>query len=184
MFSASMYDEVQLTTRRTVKGAIIVMNIELDATDRHLLSLLQQDARLPNKQLAESIGVAQSTCSSRMRRLEAVGAISGYHAAVEPRALGIGLQAMVRVTLIRHTNEEIGRFWEHIRTVPEVVNTFHMTGDTDFMVQVAVRDSEHLQEVATTTITSWPEVGRIRTAIIFGSRPRHFLPDLVQTAHA
>jgi DNA-binding Lrp family transcriptional regulator len=119
-----------------------------------------------------------------MRRLEAVGAISGYHAAVEPRALGIGLQAMVRVTLIRHTNEEIGRFWEHIRTVPEVVNTFHMTGDTDFMVQVAVRDSEHLQEVATTTITSWPEVGRIRTAIIFGSRPRHFLPDLVQTAHA
>ncbi len=173
-----MYDELQFSTTGTVKGALFRMNIELDATDRHLLSLLQHDARLPNRQLAESIGVAQSTCSSRMRRLEAVGAITGYHAAVDPHAFGIGLQAMVRVTLIRHTNEEIERFWEHIQTVPEVVNTFHMTGDTDFMVQVAVRDSEHLQEVATTTITSWPEVGRIRTAIIFGSRQRHVLPDL------
>ena len=85
---------------------------------------------------------------------------------------------MVRVTLIRHTNEEIERFWDHIRTVPEVVNTFHMTGDTDFLVQVAVRDSDHLQDVATTTITSWPEVGRIRTAIIFGSRQRYILPNL------
>ena len=173
-----MYDELQVSTTRTAKDTLIVTYIELDATDRHLLALLQQDARTPNKQLAETIGVAQSTCSSRMRRLEAVGAISGYHAAVEPRAFGIGLQAMVRVTLIRHTNEEIERFWEHIQTVPEVVNTFHMTGDTDFMVQVAVRDSEHLQEVATTTITSWPEVGRIRTAIIFGSRQRYALPDL------
>jgi DNA-binding Lrp family transcriptional regulator len=178
MFMPSMYDELQRSTIRTEKDAITVTTIELDAIDRHLLVLLQQDARVPNKQLAEAIGVAQSTCSSRMRRLERAGVINGYHASVEPSALGIGLQAMVRVTLIRHTNEEIDRFWEHIRSVPEVLTTFHMTGDTDFLVQVAVRDSNHLQDVATTTITSWPEVGRIRTAIIFGSRRRHALPDL------
>ncbi len=140
--------------------------------------LLQDDARAPNKHLAAELGVAQSTCSSRMRRLEAIGAIEGYHASVDPPALGIGLHAMVRVTLIRHTNAKIGRFWEHIGSVPEVVNTFHMTGDTDFLVEVAVRDSNHLQEIATTTITSWPEVGRIRTSIIFESRQRHSLPDL------
>ena len=156
----------------------MAMQIELDAIDRRLLMLLQQDARMPNKQLAVELGIAQSTCSARMRRLELRGVIGGYHASVEPRALGIGLHAMVRVTLIRHTNEEIDRFWHHIDSVPEVVNTFHMTGDTDFLVQVAVRDSNHLQDLATTTITSWPEVGRIRTAIIFGSRQRHRLPDL------
>jgi DNA-binding Lrp family transcriptional regulator len=163
-----------------VKDAEIMMKFELDATDRQLLALIQNNARLPNKQLAEAVGVAQSTCSSRLRRLEEIGAITGYHASVEPSALGIGLHAMVRVTLIRHTNEEIERFWEHIASVPEVITTFHMTGDTDFLVQVAVRDSDHLQDVATTTITSWPEVGRIRTAIIFGSRQRHSLPDLLR----
>lgn len=173
-----MYDETQHVTTDTAKDAKTMMNFELDAIDRRLVMLLQQDARMPNKQLAEELGVAQSTCSARMRRLESIGAISGYHASIEPSALGIGLHAMVRVTLIRHTNEEIRRFWEHIESVPEVVNTFHMTGDTDFLVQVAVRDSNHLQDLATTTITSWPEVGRIRTAIIFGSRERHRLPDL------
>jgi DNA-binding Lrp family transcriptional regulator len=175
-----MYDESQLSTSRSVEGAKVMNRIELDAIDRQLLMLLQQDARMPNKQLAVALGIAQSTCSARMRRLESRGVIGGYHAAVEPSALGIGLHAMVRVTLIRHTNEEIDRFWEHVDSVPEVVNTFHMTGDTDFLVQVAVRDSNHLQELATTTITSWPEVGRIRTAIIFGSRQRHRLPDLFE----
>jgi DNA-binding Lrp family transcriptional regulator len=175
-----MYDVVQWTHSKTGEGANTVLNIELDAIDRRLLMILQQNARLTNKQLAAQLGVAQSTCSARMRRLESIGAVSGYHAAVDPTALGIGLHAMVRVTLIRHTNEEIGRFWEHIESVPEVVNTFHMTGDTYFLVQVAVRDSHHLQDLATTTITSWPEVGRIRTAIIFGSRQRHSLPDLTQ----
>jgi len=173
-----MYDEVRQLAIPTAKDAKYMRYLELDTTDRHLLMLLQQDARLPNKQLAAELGIAQSTCSARMRRLELIGAISGYHASVEPRALGVGLHAMVRVTLVRHTNEEIERFWEHIESVPEVVNTFHMTGDTDFLVQVAVRDSNHLQDLATTTITSWPEVGRIRTAIIFGSRQRHSLPDL------
>ena len=173
-----MYDEVRQLAIPTAKDAKYMRYLELDTTDRRLLMLLQQDARLPNKQLAAELGIAQSTCSARMRRLELIGAISGYHASVEPRALGVGLHAMVRVTLVRHTNEEIERFWEHIESVPEVVNTFHMTGDTDFLVQVAVRDSNHLQDLATTTITSWPEVGRIRTAIIFGSRQRHSLPDL------
>ena len=112
---------------------------ELDATDLRLLELLQNDARMPNKQLAAAIGVAQSTCSARMRRLESIGAIEGYHAAV---------------------------------------NVFHMTGDTDFLVQVAVRDSNHLQELTTDTFTVWPEVGRIRTAVAFSYKQRHRLPNV------
>ncbi len=151
---------------------------ELDSTDRRLLTLLQENARLSNKQLATSVGIAQSTCSARVRRLEEIGAIEGYHAAVSPAALGVGLHAMVRVTLIRHTNKEIDDFWAHIHSVPEVVSTFHMTGDTDFLVQVAVRDSNHLQRLATTTFTTWPEVGRLRTSVVFSYRERHGLPDL------
>lgn len=152
---------------------------ELDSIDRALIALLQKDARLSNKQLAASLGVAQSTCSIRMRRLEADGAIEGYHAAVNPSTLGIGLHAMVRITLTRHANQEIDSFWDHIGSVPEVVSTFHMTGDTDFLVQVAVRDADHLQELTTSAFTSWPEVGRIRTAVVFRFRHRHGLPDLI-----
>lgn len=162
----------------TLISAVITMYSELDAIDRKLLALLQHDARLSNKQLAASLGIAQSTCSTRMRRLEAIGAIRGYHASVHPEALGVGLHAIIAVTLIRHTNKEIGDFWAHTRSVPEVVNTYHVTGDTDFLVQVATRDSNHLQELATTTFTAWPEVGRIRTAVVFQLEESHNLPDL------
>lgn len=133
---------------------------------------------MPNKRLATAVGIAQSTCSARLRRLEAIGAVEGYHAAVNPAAFGVGLHAMVRVTLIRHTNKEIDDFWNHIASVEEVVSTFHMTGDTDFLVQVAVRDSNHLQTLTTTTFTAWPEVGRIRTAVAFSYKQRHSMPNV------
>ncbi|RPH55785.1 Lrp/AsnC family transcriptional regulator, partial [bacterium] len=72
---------------------------ELDRTDCEILAALQKNARLPNKELAERLGIAQSTCLERVRRMVEEGILQGFHARVDPKAMGIGLQAMVVIRL-------------------------------------------------------------------------------------
>lgn len=90
------------------------------------------------------MGLAQSTCSERIRRLEEGGVICGVHAAVDPAALGIGMQAFVAVRLRRPGSGEVdtARAFDQ----PEVVGVFHVTGATDFVLHVVVMDAAHLGE--------------------------------------
>ncbi len=151
---------------------------ELDRTDRELVHLLQNDARRSNKELASTVGIAPSTCSERVRRLEEEGVFSGFHAEVVPEVLGIGLQAMIAVRLRRHGGEEVERFKGHAQALPEVVAFSHVTGTTDFVVQVVVRDAEHLRHLAVRSFSSWPEVAHIETSLIFEHIRKAVLPDL------
>ena len=84
----------------------------LDRTDRAIAQLLQENARLSNKEIAATVGVAQSTCSERIRRLENSGVFKGFHADVDPGVLGVGLQAMIAVRLHRHETTQVERSCE------------------------------------------------------------------------
>lgn len=150
----------------------------LDRTDRAIIALLQDNARLSNKELAAGAGIAPSTCSERMRRLEAVGVFSGFHAAVDPRVLGIGLQAMIAVRLRRHAAEEVEAFGLHARALPEVISLSHVTGPNDFLVRVVVRDADHLRDLAVSGFTTMREVDHIETSLIFEHNEKGTLPDL------
>lgn len=150
----------------------------LDRTDRAIIALLQDNARLSNKELAAGAGIAPSTCSERMRRLETAGVFSGFHAAVDPRALGIGLQAMIAVRLRRHSAEEVEAFELHAEALPEVISLSHVTGPNDFLIRVVVRDADHLRQLAVSGFTTMREVDHIETALIFEHREKGTLPDL------
>ena len=149
----------------------------LDRTDRELVHLLQQDARRSNKELAASVGIAESTCSMRLRRLEHEGVVVAHRAEIDPRALGIGLQAMVAVRLLRHTNDAIDEFWGHVATLPEAAGVFHLTGSNDFLIHLMLADADHLRAITSTVLASWPEVARLETSVIFEHR-RSLVPDL------
>ena len=151
---------------------------ELDRTDRRIVAFLQEDARRSNKELAAAAGIAPSTCSERVRRLEDEGVISGYHADVAAAALGIGLRALVAIRLRRHAADEVGRFREHALEMAEVIGLWHVTGANDFLVQVVVRDAEHLRDLAVTGFTTLPEVAHIETSLIFEHIGKAGLPDL------
>jgi len=142
-------------------------NPYLDRTDRAIVGLLQKDARLSNKEIASRVGIAQSTCSERVRRLERTGVFEGFHADVDLRQLGVGLQAMIAVRLQRHETSQVGRFREYAERLPEVVAFYHMAGTDDFLVHVVVRDSDHLRDIAMGAFTAQPEVTHIETSIIF-----------------
>jgi DNA-binding Lrp family transcriptional regulator len=151
----------------------------LDRTDREIVRLLQDDARRSNKELAAATGIAPSTCSERVKRLEAEGVLTGSHATVDPRALGIGLRAMVAIRLSRHAASEVDRFRDHALAMPEVIGWSHVTGANDFLVHVVVRDAEHLRQLAVTGFTSMPEVAHIETALVFEHVDKPALPDLL-----
>ena len=149
----------------------------LDRTDRAIVALLQENARLSNKEIAGRVGIAQSTCSERIRRLEQAGVFRGFHADVHPAAVGVGLQAMIAVRLHRHETTQVARFRQYAEQLPEVVAFYHMAGSNDFLVHVVVRDSDHLRDIAMGAFTSQPEVTHIETSIIFEHTRFLRLPD-------
>ena len=142
----------------------------LDRTDRLILALLQNNARLSNKELAARLGVAPSTALERTRRLEREGVLAGYHAEVDLAASGTPLQALVSVTLRRHQRPLVEAFEAHALALPEVVQVFHTTGKSDFLVHVAVENPEHLRQLALEGFTDREEVARIETALLFEHR--------------
>ena len=150
----------------------------LDRTDRTIVALMQDNARRSNKELAAAVGIAASTCSERVRRLEDAGVLRGYTADVDPAALGIGMRAMLAVRLRRHRASEVDTFRDHVLAMPEVMEVSHVTGGNDFLVQVAVRDAAHLRDLAVSGFTSLPEVAHIETSLVFDHVAKLALPDL------
>lgn len=139
----------------------------LDRIDYGIVTALQNNARLSNKELAALVGLSPSTCLERVRKLRASGVLRGFHADVDPAALGIGLQALIAVRLQQHTRQLVEGFRAHALALPEVVAVYHVAGVTDFLVHVAVRDSDHLRNLAMDAFTSRPEVAQIETSLIF-----------------
>lgn len=154
------------------------MKIELDRIDFQILTLLQKDARHSNKELASTVGLAPSSCLARVQRLKESGTLRGFHAEVDPEALGIGLQSLIAVQLQKHSRPVVKAFWKHLLGLPEVLAVFHVTGEYDFQVHVAVRDAHHLRDLALDAFTTRPEVSRIATSLIFESARKTELPRL------
>ena len=148
----------------------------MDPTDIQIIRWLRKNARMSNKELAAKVGMAPSSCLERVRRLRLSRVLTGYHADVDPNAIGIGLQAMVAVRLTRHARSEVESFQRHLDTLPEVVTIFHVAGANDYLVHVAVSDSAHLRELALSAFTERPEVDHIETQLIFQHSRNHDLP--------
>ena len=114
---------------------------DLDDIDRRIVHELARDARLPNNALADRVGIAPSTCLGRVRALRERGVIRGYHADVDPAALGRPLQAMIAVRLQSHARGRIRAFVAEVAGLPEVLNVFFLAGKDDFLLHVAAVDT-------------------------------------------
>lgn len=117
--------------------------LPLDRTDLRLLALLQTQGRAPNSDIAAQVNLSPSACLRRIQRLEAAGVIDGYAARVNPQAVGLGLQAFVRVQLEKHGPASVDRFADNVQQWDEVITCHALTGDMDYLLHVAVRDLDH-----------------------------------------
>jgi len=114
-----------------------------DRIDLAILGVLQQEGRLTNAELAERVNLSASACLRRVQRLESDGVIGGYAARVTPAAVGLGLQAFVRVQLRSHDAAAVQNFVERVAAWDDVVACHALTGDMDYLLQVVVEDLEH-----------------------------------------
>ena len=139
----------------------------LDDVDRILVNALQEDGRMPNARLAELAGIAPSTCVARVRSLVDRGIISGFSATIEPAALGLGLEALIIVGIRSGARKHIVEFSDEMRTLPEVVQIFFLGGSEDFIVHVAVPDSNRLRDFVIERLSANPVVATTRTSLVF-----------------
>jgi DNA-binding Lrp family transcriptional regulator len=139
---------------------------ELDSVDRALLHELQKDARQTNKALAERVGVAPSTCLERIRELRTRGVITGFRAEVDPAAIGRPMEAILSIQQRGSHREATERLLENGAGLPETVRVMALTGTTDFIIHVAVRDMNHLRDLVWGLIER-REVGRVQSSLVF-----------------
>ena len=149
----------------------------MDRIDFEILRHLQNDGRISNKSLAAKVNLAPSTCFERVKQLHAEGVINGVHADVQTKVMGIGLEAIYFVELAKHSRELVENFQIEIRQMPEVRSLYLVSGQYDFIVHVAVRDTEHLRNLALDAFTIRPEVTRIETVLIFDHSRNFKLPN-------
>lgn len=148
---------------------------QIDDVDRRILNALHADARIPNNALADVVGIAQSTCHGRLRRLQDIGVIRGFYTDVDPAAVGRPLQAMIAVSLQSNARGRIRHFIAEIRTLPQVIDVYFLAGADDFIIHVAARDTEDLRAFVVENLNADPDVAGTQTSLIFehlrGSAP-------------
>jgi DNA-binding Lrp family transcriptional regulator len=140
---------------------------QLDDIDRALLRLLSKNARSSGSALAGELGIAESTVSLRVRRLQRSGHITGYHADIDLNALGAPIQAIIVVRLTKHARAEIERFRAEAPTWPGVMALFHMGGRDDYLLHLAAHNSTELRDFVVDYLTGHPAVAHTETNLVF-----------------
>jgi DNA-binding Lrp family transcriptional regulator len=152
--------------------------IELDAIDLAILRALQHDSRQTNRELAAAAHVSPSTSSERVRALRETGVIRGYHAEVALEALGRDVQALTAVTIRPPTRENIEAFRNWAAGLPEVVAMFVVSGTDDFLMHVAVPNTDALYAFVIDRLTERAEIADVRTSVVYEHIRRPVLEPL------
>ncbi|GAB7008441.1 Lrp/AsnC family transcriptional regulator [Halorubrum trueperi] len=140
--------------------------MELDETDRAILRILQEDARTPFSEVARRIDMSSATVHDRVGRMEDAGVIEGYHAAVDPKAVGYGVSAFVGLRVEQGREEDaLGR----LRDIEGVREIHLTTGEWDVMLRVVAEDTDRLRQLMFDQIAEMDGFSRSQTMIILGT---------------
>ena len=148
-------------------------NLEIDAIDRRILAILQENGRLSNQEIAERVNLSPSPCLRRIRRLEESGVIRGYVALLDAQKLGLDLLAYVNVRLEKRSGPALSPrggathadlFRAAVQTWPEVVACHAMTGDMDYLLRVQVEDMAHFSRFVQDQLLHHPSVIDVKTS--------------------
>ena len=137
---------------------------QLNAIDRRILAVLQENARVTNVELAESSGVSASPCWRRVRELERTGVISRYVTLVDPSSVGLPVSVFIQVSLEKQVETALEDFERVVLERPEVMECYLMTGDADYLLRVVVADLEAYERFLMDHLTRIPTVANIRSS--------------------
>jgi DNA-binding Lrp family transcriptional regulator len=143
-------------------------DLGLDEVDRRILSLLRHDGRLSARALGREIGMSAGAVSERVQRLEASGAIRGYHADVDPATVGYGMRVLVG--LQTEQGRSLDDTFDALLAVPEIVEVSVVSGQWDFVVVAQVRDHQHLRDLVAEGLWHLPGFRHSETMLVLETR--------------
>ncbi|MBL6929835.1 MAG: Lrp/AsnC family transcriptional regulator [Rhodospirillales bacterium] len=139
--------------------------VKLDEIDRRILRDLQNNGRITNVELARRAGISAPPCLRRVRVLEEAGLIQGYHAELEPKALGFNVMVFAQVGLESQAENDLEAFEELVQQWPQVRECFMLAGEADFLLKVVAEDWDDYQRFLTTKLTTAPNVSHVKSAL-------------------
>jgi DNA-binding Lrp family transcriptional regulator len=144
----------------------IAIFMRMDSFDRKLVSSLQRNGAQTNQELADTVGLSASQISRRRQQLEADGIILRYEARLSPERLGFGLRAFVHIALAAHSPHNSKRFADLVSRTPEILEAHALTGDSDYLLKVIVKDLRELSVLINETLLPHDAVDRVRSEIV------------------
>jgi len=141
--------------------------MQLDRYDLQILNILQEDGRISNQELADRIGLSASPCLRRVKALEEAGLITGYHAVLDAKKMGLSLLALIHISMDLHTPERFNNFEKMIAGIPEVLECLLITGqDADYQLKVVVKDMDAYQDLLLNRITRISGVTGVHSSFV------------------
>lgn len=146
-----------------------MQRVKLDRIDRRILADLQTDGRMTNVDLARRAGISAPPCLRRVRALEEAGYVRGYHADIDPAALGYNVTVFAHVGLSSQAETDLKGFEDLVRGWPEVRECHMLAGETDFLLKVVAHDWDDYQRFLTTRLTAAPNINHVKSALAIRS---------------
>jgi len=137
----------------------------IDELDRSILAILQEEGRITNVELASRVGLTAPPCLRRMRALEESGVIKGYHAELDPGALGYGIMVFALVSLRSQAEADLRAFESHVAELPEIRECHMLNGEIDFILKIVAHDLQSFQSFLTSKLTPAPNVASVKTSL-------------------
>jgi Lrp/AsnC family transcriptional regulator, leucine-responsive regulatory protein len=141
-----------------------VLNRRLDAIDRRILAVLQENARVANVDLAQQVGLSPSPCLRRVRELEESGVVKSYVGLLDAAALGLSVSVFIQVSLERQVEDALETLESAVLERPEVMECYLMTGNADYLLRVVVPDLAAYERFLMEWLTRVPGVANIRSS--------------------
>ncbi|MBA6413827.1 Lrp/AsnC family transcriptional regulator [Parahaliea sp. F7430] len=139
--------------------------MKFDRIDRHILELMQRDARISNLELAEQVGLSPTPCSRRVKRLEQSGLIQGHVTLLNQSRLGLKLTAYIGISMDRHTPDRFDAFEQEVCSYPEVMECSVVTGQSaDYLLKAVVADMEYYERFLLGKLTRIPGVTGVHSS--------------------
>jgi Lrp/AsnC family leucine-responsive transcriptional regulator len=150
----------------------------MDTIDKKILMLLQQDAKLNTKEIAEKVGLSVSPTFERIKKLEQKLYIKKYVALLDPAKVGKSISVYCQVTLAVHSRELIDDFKQHILALPEVMGCFHVSGNYDFLLKVAVNDMNEYQKFVIDKLSVIKGISNVQSSFVMEEIKNDFAYNL------
>lgn len=142
------------------------MNINLDNIDLKILRILQENAKITNLQLSSEIGLSPAPTLERVKKLERKKLIKGYHAQLNSELVGVGISAIIQITLTRQVENAISNFKKEINKIPEIMECYQVTGNADYVIKVMMKDMRAFEELISQKLSKMEEIGQMQTMVI------------------